>query len=152
MDVGAATALTLYNYQSALKNAGQATAQGGAGGSAIVQALASVSSTIGSNASGGALANLAGSSALAPLMGGLYAATLANGGTSLSLGSGTSPQAASGGLNGYSSASLSLNSTLALTAYSAKQTAGTGTTADSTQALIQSAQSSLAANTLNLLG
>jgi hypothetical protein len=156
MEVGAAGALALYNYQTAVKNSGQGSSSSGgssaagstgsAQNSAIVQALASVYSST------------AGSSGSASLVGGIYAATVARGGTSLPFGNAPTDPTALGGVNSYANAALSLNSALALTAYSAKQNESAAASGANSspqsgiQTAIQSAQASLLNNSLNLFG
>ena len=113
MEIGTASAITLYNYQTAQKNGGQIS-------------LPAPQATLG----------------------GLDTSTIS---TLLSDAKSTSK---TNGLEGYSAA-ISLDSALALTAYSAKQNEAAAkpnpTEPSNVEKAIQSAQASLATNTLNLL-
>jgi hypothetical protein len=189
VDVAAASALSLYDYQTALKNAGQggvsapaaqneavlkalssAYAQGSPGGSALLAPADSLSA-------------LAGSSSLSSLVSGIYKASLVTGnaaspisGLSSSLAgiggldattaSSLVASAGSGGLDGFSASALSLNATLALTAYADPLGSGPATITAlaasgasavdpsqpaSVQQAVRAAQAGTAGSTLNLL-
>jgi hypothetical protein len=183
MDISTAGALSLYNYQTALQ--GTSTSQTSTSqASAVYQALTSAYADETDFSTGDGLTDAAGTSSLASLVGGIYSAAAASGNTSAiaSLSSslttavgGTDASAASSlvsslgtdGLQGISPDALSLNSTLALAAYSDAQnglTSGTLTAlatslsastdpGDSTsvQSAVQASQASATAGTLNLL-
>jgi hypothetical protein len=184
MEINTAGALSQYAYQSALQNAQAAGATpAGAQGAAVYQALTSAFSADGNSSSGDPLVDAAGASGLASLVSGIYSAAAAGGGTPIaSLSSalatavgGTDATTASGllsglgtdGLDGISADALSLNSTLALAAYtdtqnglapgtltSLAQTAAASidpTQPSSVQAAIQASLSGSSATTLNLL-
>lgn len=155
---------------------------------AVTQALASTYADLTARPGGDfspsldALSSLAGSSSvLGPLMSALYSASAANGEATYSVAELRASSASVGGLNasmaaslftgnadpsGFSNANLTLNSTLALTAYSNSQngipasatatkaaTAKLDTTeANQIQQALQGAQAAATTNMLNLLG
>lgn len=120
MDIGAASALNLYNYQTALKNAGQSTATNASSVSsssstaqseAVLQALSSVysgtSSVSGLFSSTDSLAALAGTSGvLGPLVSGMYSASVASGNTSSTVAGLSASLATVGGLDASSASIL----------------------------------------------
>lgn len=113
MEIGTASAITLYNYQTAQKNGGQI-------------ALPAPQATLG----------------------GLDSSTIST------LFSESRAASEPTGQEGYASA-INLNSTLVLTAYSAKKNEGAAninpTEPSNVEKAIKSAQASLSSNTLNLL-
>lgn len=173
----AASALSLYSYQSTLTGTGSST-------SAVLQALtAAYSASTGGLLGSDALSSAAGSaSAMPALVGGIYTAAVANGmstsdlSSALSglLGTDASSSTASllgslgtSGLQGLSSAALDPASTLALAAYTSQQSgtpttltaaanqvlAGTDTSsASAIQSLLASVQAGTFTSTLSLLG
>jgi hypothetical protein len=199
MDVGAAGALSLYNYQSALKSLSQNSASSASNGalassnpqnSSVLQALASVYSATRDNGNAllpaaDSLSSAAGASGyLAQLVSGIYSASVANGNTGVPVSGLASTDATLGGLDatmastlfsgtgsngadGFSSAAINANSTLALAAYNdqlnntpATVTAAANAAAASldpgkpasVQAAMQAAQAYSVVNNLNLLG
>jgi len=153
---------------------------------AVTQALASTYANLSDRPGGDlfpsldALSSLAGSSnVLGPLMNALYSANAASGKATYSVAELRASSASTGGLNtamaaslfagssdpsGFSNASLTLNSSLALTAYANAQkgipASGTASStakqesfqADQVQQALQGAQAASTANLLNLLG
>lgn len=153
MDIGTATALTRYTYQTALAPGGQGQ------NAAVLQALGSTYDSLGSSALAG------GAAALGALAGGM--ASFSAAGVSadfLALAGGADASAAASLFSASSGfdAALGLNGTLALTAYANRQEglpAGTARSAalagsassTGVQEAILAAQSALSATTLNLL-
>ena len=123
MDVGTASALSLYNYQTTLngnsQGAGSSSAStgstaptsGSAQDAAVLQALTSTyaSLTTSSNSlltTPDALSALAGSSALIPLVSGIYSASVANGNASSAFSGLSTSMVTEGGLSATSASIL----------------------------------------------
>lgn len=170
MDIGSASALTGYAYHTTL-TAGGATGSPASRQAAVLQALTAAYEGASSDLGGllpapDALSGLAGSSSLASLMSGIYATALASGkggtlsstflqaqgGWNASATASLLATAGSGSLAGFSPSSLSLEATLALSAYTdAQGTASAASSQPSTvQQILQAAESSRLATTLNL--
>lgn len=184
MDIPAIQAPTRFTAPSALGSG--AAALSTPPSEAVTQALASTYSNLSTQPGGDlfpsldALSSLAGSSSvLGPLMNALYSANAASGKATYSVAELRASSSSVGGVNtamasslfagsadpsGFSNASLTLNSSLALTAYANAQkgipasgTAAAAAKLDSTQAdqvqqALQGAQAATTANLLNLLG
>jgi len=173
MDIGAASALNLYNYQTTAQTSNQSAA--------VLQALAQTYS--GAAASGAGLFD--GSDALSALVGssstqglltnGIYSASQTNGSTSFSTAGlsasgfggldassasgllsslGTNSTGASNGLAGLTLSDLNPSLASAIASYQYQQSIGSGTAATSTSTanqLVQAAQSTQTSGALNLL-
>jgi hypothetical protein len=186
MEISTASALSGYSYQNAVQTAQAAGAsQSTAQSTAVAQALTSAYTFATTSSSGDPLADLAGTSGLASLVSGIYSASAASGSTANPIASlattlttavgGTNATTASGilsglgtdGLQDMPTQALSLNASLALTAYTDTQNglpSGTltqdataaaasidPTQPTSVQSAIQGATAGSYANTLNLL-
>ena len=198
MDVGTVGATSLSSYQTALKSVAQSAASTGSAASTsgtgqsatVLQALSAAyanltGSSIGTQPASDALSFLAGSDALSTLAKGIYSASAASGDAASSISSLSGSLAKVGeltaaspsilnsgqgtsGLDGFSSAAINLDATLALASYTnrqngipdgtigaaaAKLASGIDTTQTaSVQAAIQAAQAISMASTLNLIG
>jgi hypothetical protein len=170
MDIGSASALALYSYQTALRSLGQT----GTGSTeptpdaAVLQALVSTYGNTDASAGGllpasDALSALAGSSALPSLVSGIYDASVGSGLTELPVANLASSLAAVGGLDATTTASLlgslgsggldgisalSPDATLALTEYANQQNGVAGNLTQAAEAQAASIDTSREAGVL----
>jgi len=163
MDVGTASALSLYNYQNAFNLSSQTAANSGtsgtssAGNPAVLQALISTYAgmTSASDAllpSSDGLSALAGEGVMATLMGGIYSQSANDGNTTFTLNALTSTlnsasnssllASLGSSLEGFSANAVSTNATLALQAYAEQQAGLSGTLTDDAKAAAQAVNSS----------
>jgi len=172
MNIGATSAVNLYNYQSTVQSSGQSAA--------VLQALAQTYSGAAASGEGlfsstDSLSALAGSSdTLGSLMGGIYSASAANGSTDFSAAGlstssigGLDSSSASSLLNSLGKSSSSSSNPLenltiadlnpglasAIAKYQYQQSVGASSAnPNAVSQLVQTAQSLQATGTLNLLG